>query len=67
VININSLTASAYFVVVWKHFQSTINYPISGFYNTLQLRKHSLATCGPRAVRFEACHKSSCSLFHLRV
>jgi len=61
----NSPAASVFFVVVWKHFQSTINYPMSVFYNTLQLRKLSWATCGPRAVR--TCHKSSCTLFHLRV
>ena len=62
-ININSPAASVYFVVVWKHFQCTINYPMSGFYNTLQLRKLSRATCGPRSFCFEAWHKPSCTYF----
>jgi len=65
--NMNSLTASVYSVVVWKHFQSTINFPMSSLYKTLQLRKRLPDTCGPRAFCFDAWHKSSCSVFRLQV
>jgi len=61
--NINSPAASVYLVIVWKHFQSRINYPMSGFFKTLQQTKLSRATCGPRAFCFESWQKSSCTYF----